>query len=101
MGEADSFFASSAAASLSWAFFFGSAFFGLFANAGIGIIPASPKNFATLSVGLAPFAIHSFIDSEFNCTRSLLSFCKRGLYRPTFSINFPSRGLLESATTTL
>ena len=62
---------------------------------------ASPKNLAIRSDGLAPFSIQYLIRSISKLNLSFLSFGNRGLKNPTFSINLPSRGFLESAITIL
>src|SRR5580765_2460287 len=55
------------------------------------------KSFATASEGWAPFPSQSFTLSSSNSINDG-SCC--GLYRPTISMNLPSRGERESATTT-
>ena len=69
--------------------------------AGIGINSFSPKILATLVVGWAPWPSQYLILSASRPTLSFLSFGKRGLKNPTFSINLPSLAKRLSATTTL
>ena len=62
---------------------------------------ASPKNLAIRSDGLAPFSNQYLIRSTSKFNLSFLSFGNKGLKKPTFSINLPSLGFLESAMTIL
>ena len=81
--------------------FFGTAFWGLFPLAGIGINSFSPKILATLVVGCAPWPNQYLIRSASSPILSFFSLGSNGLKKPTFSINLPSLAKRLSATTTL
>ena len=66
--------------------FLGTALFGLFPAAGIGIKSFSPKILATLVVGLAPWPSQYLILSASRPTLSFLSLGSSGLKKPTFSM---------------
>ena len=64
---------------------------------GVYYLAATSINFLTVSVGFAPFLIHS---ATFSLSNTIVAGSVIGLYVPIFSIILPSLGHLESATTT-